>query len=240
MCHPQVEFIKNEDYKYVRLLGAFYLRLVGKPQEVYRYLEVRAQRRSSWRRASAPWLVCPRSLTTSPHPSPTQPLYNDYRRVRSRMLDGHLALTHVDEFVDDLLTKDLVCDVTLPRIPLRWTLEATGALQPRRSVLEDGMDDALAAAEAAAGAGGAGHAGGGGWPPPPPLGGAADRDRGARDGRARRSRSRSREGRGARGRSGSPRARQEREAAPEVPAGDLNDVSQVNALRAKLGMKPLR
>lgn len=34
-----VEFIKNEDYKYVRLLGAFYLRLVGRPLEVYQYLE---------------------------------------------------------------------------------------------------------------------------------------------------------------------------------------------------------
>lgn len=37
----QVEFIKNEDNKYVRLLGAFYLRLVGKPLEVYEYLEAR-------------------------------------------------------------------------------------------------------------------------------------------------------------------------------------------------------
>ena len=34
-----VEFIKNEDYKYVRVLGAFYMRLVGRPVEVYQYLE---------------------------------------------------------------------------------------------------------------------------------------------------------------------------------------------------------
>jgi len=34
-----IEFIRNEDYKYVRLLGAFYMRLVGKPTEVYTYLE---------------------------------------------------------------------------------------------------------------------------------------------------------------------------------------------------------
>jgi len=34
-----VEFIKNEDYKYVRALGAFYLRLTGRPAEVYQYLE---------------------------------------------------------------------------------------------------------------------------------------------------------------------------------------------------------
>lgn len=34
-----IEFIKNEEYKYVRILGAFYLRLVGRPLEVYQYLE---------------------------------------------------------------------------------------------------------------------------------------------------------------------------------------------------------
>ena len=34
-----VEFIRNEDYKYVRILGALYLRLVGKPEDVYQYLE---------------------------------------------------------------------------------------------------------------------------------------------------------------------------------------------------------
>lgn len=34
-----VELIRNEDYKYVRLLGAFYLRLVGKALDVYAYLE---------------------------------------------------------------------------------------------------------------------------------------------------------------------------------------------------------
>ncbi|RHY25639.1 hypothetical protein DYB32_008184, partial [Aphanomyces invadans] len=34
-----VEFIKNGDYKYVTILGAFYLRLVGKPTEVYPMLE---------------------------------------------------------------------------------------------------------------------------------------------------------------------------------------------------------
>merc|ERR1712054_726227 len=33
------ELILNEDYKYVRILGAFYLRLVGKGAEIYRYLE---------------------------------------------------------------------------------------------------------------------------------------------------------------------------------------------------------
>ena len=36
-----MEFIKNEEHKYVRMLGAFYLRMVGKPLEVYQYLEAR-------------------------------------------------------------------------------------------------------------------------------------------------------------------------------------------------------
>ncbi|KAK2638013.1 hypothetical protein Ddye_025808 [Dipteronia dyeriana] len=34
-----VEFIKNDDYKYVRVLGAFYLRLTGTDVDIYRYLE---------------------------------------------------------------------------------------------------------------------------------------------------------------------------------------------------------
>lgn len=34
-----VEFIKNEEFKYVRALGAFYLRLVGNTMDCYKYLE---------------------------------------------------------------------------------------------------------------------------------------------------------------------------------------------------------
>jgi hypothetical protein len=34
-----VEFIRNEDFKYVRALGAFYMRMVGKALDVYQYLE---------------------------------------------------------------------------------------------------------------------------------------------------------------------------------------------------------
>ena len=34
-----LEFIKNEDQKYARLLGALYLRLVGRPVEIFQYLE---------------------------------------------------------------------------------------------------------------------------------------------------------------------------------------------------------
>lgn len=34
-----VEFIKNEEFKYVRALGAFYLRLTGTSLDSYKYLE---------------------------------------------------------------------------------------------------------------------------------------------------------------------------------------------------------
>lgn len=103
-----LEFIKNEDHKYVRLLGAFYMRLVGKPTDVYQYLE---------------------------------PLLNDYRKVRYRAKDGKYVLTHVDEFVNNLLTKDMFCDVALPRVPHRQMLEAAGHLEPRVSALEEDIAD---------------------------------------------------------------------------------------------------
>ena len=34
-----VEFIKNEDFKYVRALGAYYMRLTGSALDCYKYLE---------------------------------------------------------------------------------------------------------------------------------------------------------------------------------------------------------
>ncbi|GJN40258.1 hypothetical protein PR202_gb29446 [Eleusine coracana subsp. coracana] len=103
-----VEFIKNEDYKYVRVLGAFYLRLTGTVADVYQYLE---------------------------------PLYNDYRKIRHKLSDGKFTCTHVDEFIDELLTKDYSCDTALPRIQKRWVLEASGTLEPRRSALEDDFEE---------------------------------------------------------------------------------------------------
>ncbi|XP_057792189.1 pre-mRNA-splicing factor 38-like isoform X2 [Salvia miltiorrhiza] len=103
-----VEFIKNPEYKYVRVLGAFYLRLTGMDVDVYRYLE---------------------------------PLYNDYRKLRLKLNDGKFTLTHVDEYIDELLTKDYSCDIALPRIKKRWTLEGIGSLEPRRSALEDDFEE---------------------------------------------------------------------------------------------------
>lgn len=103
-----IEFIKNDDYKYVRILGAFYLRLTGSDTDVYHYLE---------------------------------PLYNDYRKLRRKLPDGQFALTHVDEVIDELLTTDYSCDIAMPRIKKRWTLESLGALEPRQSALEEDFEE---------------------------------------------------------------------------------------------------
>ncbi len=48
-----------------------------------------------------------------------EPFYEDYRKLVFRKSDGTFILTHMDEFVSDLLTKDSVCDTILPRISKR-------------------------------------------------------------------------------------------------------------------------
>lgn len=103
-----VEFIKNEDYKYVRALGAMYMRLVGTSMDCYNYLE---------------------------------PLYNDYRKIRRRNKMGKMELSHMDEFIDELLREDRACDVILPRIQKRQVLESSNQLEPRRSLLDDDLED---------------------------------------------------------------------------------------------------
>jgi len=105
-----VEFIRNEDYKYVRALGAFYMRLVGTSLECYKYLE---------------------------------PLYNDYRKMRKKekVGDNAFGLTHMDEFIDELLREERCCDIILPRIQKRYVLEEGEQLEPRISALEDDLDD---------------------------------------------------------------------------------------------------
>merc|ERR1712216_479952 len=104
-----VELIKNEDFKYVRVLGAFYLRLVGKGVDIYNYLE---------------------------------PLYDDMRKIRFRDEFGKYAIRHVDEIVEELITSDFVCDVTLPRLAPRTHLENSNALDgPRSSQLGDDRED---------------------------------------------------------------------------------------------------
>ncbi|KAG1691831.1 Pre-mRNA-splicing factor 38A [Nymphon striatum] len=103
-----VEFIKNEDFKYVRALGAYYLRLTGTSLDCFKYLE---------------------------------PLYNDYRKLKRQTRDGAFQLVHMDEFIDELLHEERMCDIILPRIQKRHVLEEGNKLEQRVSALEDDLDD---------------------------------------------------------------------------------------------------
>lgn len=101
------EFIQNEDFPYLRILGAFYLRLTGKAEEIYTHLE---------------------------------PLYNDYRTIIMRNVQG-FSTSHMDEFVDDLLREELVCDITLPHLIKRIKMEEMKLLPPRESLLEEELGE---------------------------------------------------------------------------------------------------
>lgn len=103
-----VEFIKNEEFKYVRALGAFYLRLTASSVDCYKYLE---------------------------------PLYNDNRKLRRQKRDAHYEIVHMDEFIDELLRSDRVCDVILPRLQKRTILEENNDLEPKVSCLDDDLDE---------------------------------------------------------------------------------------------------
>ncbi|XP_050668971.1 pre-mRNA-splicing factor 38 [Leptidea sinapis] len=105
-----VEFIKNEEFKYVRALGAFYMRLTGTSVDCYKYLE---------------------------------PLYNDNRKLRRQNRQGQYELVHMDEFIDELLREERLCDVILPRIQKRSVLEENNELEPKISALDDDLDDEI-------------------------------------------------------------------------------------------------
>jgi pre-mRNA-splicing factor 38A len=98
---------KEGEFKYVRALAAFYIRLTWEPVEIFKTLE---------------------------------PLLSDYRKLRRRVRDG-FVLTYMDQFVDDLLTKDRVCATALWKLPKRTTLEDLELLEPRDSPLGDELDE---------------------------------------------------------------------------------------------------
>lgn len=109
-----IEFIKNEEFKYVRALGAFYLRLTGTSMDCYKYLE---------------------------------PLYNDNRKLRNQNRNGQFEIMHMDEYIDELLRNDRVCDIILPRIQKRMILEENNELEPKVSALDDDLDEDMASDE---------------------------------------------------------------------------------------------
>ncbi|KAK8214680.1 PRP38 family-domain-containing protein [Phyllosticta capitalensis] len=97
----------TNEFKYLRALAAFYIRLAWEPVDIYKTLE---------------------------------PLLADGRKLKRRTKDG-FRLTYVDDFVDDLLTKDRVCATSLWKLPPRTLLEDLELLDPRVSPLGDEVDE---------------------------------------------------------------------------------------------------
>ncbi|UZJ55134.1 hypothetical protein CBS101457_004454 [Exobasidium rhododendri] len=68
-----------------------------------------------------------------------EPMLEDYRKLRFREMSGSYRITFMDEFVNDLLTKERVCELILPRLTKRTVLEESEGLAPRVSILEDAL-----------------------------------------------------------------------------------------------------
>ncbi|GAA6014516.1 hypothetical protein JCM8202_001566 [Rhodotorula sphaerocarpa] len=97
-----LEYLRAEEFKYLRALAAFYVRLTFDSLNAYEVLE---------------------------------PLLDDYRKLRYRGMDGSYTILTMDDFVDQLLNGESVCEVQLPRLTQRKVLEDTEGLAPRRSKL---------------------------------------------------------------------------------------------------------
>ncbi|KAJ6022258.1 hypothetical protein N7540_007762 [Penicillium herquei] len=95
------------DFKYLRALAAFYVRLTFSAVDVYKILE---------------------------------PLLLDYRKLKRRIRDS-FTLTHMDQFIDDLLTKDRICGTSLWKLPSRSQLEDLDMLEERISPLADELEE---------------------------------------------------------------------------------------------------
>jgi pre-mRNA-splicing factor 38A len=133
--------------RYVRCLGAVYLRLVGETLEVYNYLEplyndyrkIKRKNRNGGINCnlfSSIVFIIPLSLLPPPRPLSLPP---SLLPLLSSCPD--FELLHVDEFIDELLRDDRACDIILPRIQKRFLLEQNEQLEPRVSALDDDLSD---------------------------------------------------------------------------------------------------
>ena len=66
-----------------------------------------------------------------------EPMYSSYDKLRIRNIDGKFDLIYFDEFIDKLLIKDRIFDVTLPFLVKRHILEDNNELESRISPLND-------------------------------------------------------------------------------------------------------
>lgn len=97
------EYLSIPEYKYLRALTAFYIRVTFPFVKVYQKLEG---------------------------------MYCDYRKLRLCSREGKYSITHMDEYIDDLITKEMVLDITLPSLPKRIVFENNNELMPKVSLLE--------------------------------------------------------------------------------------------------------
>ncbi|GAA5914466.1 PRP38 family protein [Sporobolomyces salmoneus] len=105
-----LEYLRAEEFKYLRALAAFYVRLTFDSLNAYEVLE---------------------------------PLLDDYRKLRFRGMDGSYRITTIDQFADELLSEEMVCEIQLPRLTQRKVLEETEGLATRRSKLGKAMGVAV-------------------------------------------------------------------------------------------------
>ena len=69
-----------------------------------------------------------------------EPLLADYRKLKRRMREGY-TVTHLDQFVDELLTRERVCATSLWKLPSRAMLEDLELLEERVSPLGAELDE---------------------------------------------------------------------------------------------------
>lgn len=83
-----VQFIRNEDFKCVQILGVLYTRLTG---------------------------------TVMSHC--LEPLHSDCQKIKPPSRNGEFELMDMDEFIDELLHEEHVCDIILPQLQELSVLE---------------------------------------------------------------------------------------------------------------------
>lgn len=75
-----------------------------------------------------------------------EPYYSDYRKLRLNTPEGW-KIIHMDEYVDELLEKEMAFNINLPFLTNRKVLELRGDLPSRQSILDDEFDSMMAELE---------------------------------------------------------------------------------------------
>lgn len=116
--------------RYLRALAAFYVRLTFDALNAYEVLEpLLDDYRKLRKRAMG-------ACSPFPPPPPPSPTRAD---PPSHQKDGSYSLTTIDEFADQLLHDERVCEIQLPRLTQRKVLEETEGLPARKSKLGKAM-----------------------------------------------------------------------------------------------------